>query len=107
MSKPIESADTLWAVDQVCNEITKLYTNNGVPLPLLVVYVWDIIRDFYNDSDMSMKPKIDVWQRLWAEAETQGFTLEYGSEALYDHLRDWLIETGLMVDITDVEEAQA
>lgn len=103
MKDKIDSAETLWAVDQVCSSITKLYENNGVPLPLLVVYIWDIIRDFYNDSDFSMKPKHEVWQRLWADSDKQGFTLEYGNEHLYDHLRDWLLETGLMKDMTEVD----
>jgi hypothetical protein len=50
--------------------------------------------------------KVDVWKRMWADAGIQGFTLEYGNEHLYEHLRDWLMETGLMIDTTEEEEEE-
>lgn len=102
----VDSAETLMRVQGIIKQITEL-NNDGLPLPLLVVYAWDIVEDFDKDEQYKFKAsKLEVWKRMWKEADTQGFTLEYGNEALYEHLRDWLIETGQMIDVDDVNDEE-
>jgi hypothetical protein len=97
-----DSTENLWKVNKIIDDITKLRTE--VPMPLLVVYVWDIMRDYLNDDDYRKNvSESEVWKRMWAEADKQGFTLEYGNEALSEHVRDWLIETGAITELEEVE----
>jgi hypothetical protein len=98
----VDSAEALMKVNGIVSQITEL--RNDIPMPLLVVYVWDIIGDYLQDDDYKLNvTELDVWKRMWAEADTQGFTLEYGNEALSDHVRDWLIETGAITELEEVD----
>jgi hypothetical protein len=70
------------------------------------VYVWDIIKDKldYYHPDMheeyAVNPAMteqDVFNLLWEDADRKGFTLEYGSEQLHEHIFDWMIEKDILV----------
>jgi len=65
-------------------------------LPLVWLWTWDCICNFYKDDECLMKPKEDVL-RAMLEQDGGGFTLEYGTEHHYESVRDWLITNELML----------
>jgi len=72
---------------------------------LVWVYVWDVICDYYNDEGYKIKEKERVWEALCeAVSENIGFTLQHGTESLTEEVREWLIESELMIDLTDEED---
>ena len=46
----------------------------------------------------------DVWEMFWTDADKNGFTLEYGAEALYEHVRDWMIDRHIIDEVPEEEE---
>lgn len=85
-------SDTRQKLDQAI----ELIQDTGLGSSLLWLWVWDTIK--YNLSD-------DEWDTLVNEEEAwdllvdyvdngAGFSMEYGAEALYEHIRDWMVETG-------------
>jgi len=78
------------------DHVTKLIGEIKLGLPLVWVWTWDTICSFYNDDEVLMKSKQEVLNTLIAHSDKEGFSLEYGAEEHYEHVRDWLISTGLM-----------
>ena len=78
--------------------------------PLVWVYVWDVVKSTYEDYKTEdeyiiAKSIEDVWSLFWSQADHTGFTLEYGTEDLYEHIRDWMIDESIIVEVdTDDEE---
>ena len=46
----------------------------------------------------------EVWELFWRDADKNGFTLEYGTEALNDHISDWLIDVEAVKEKEDEDE---
>lgn len=83
----------------------------GVFPPLSWVWTWDVTRDMYKDFQEGGDPDYgvtadleEVWERFWIDADKNGFSLEYGTEDLYDAIRDWLIDTGIVEFVTEEED---
>jgi hypothetical protein len=69
--------------------------------PLVWVWTWDvaknIYRDFQEDPDYIMLKSIEqTWELFWEQADQNGFTLEYGTEDLYEAIRDWMIDADIV-----------
>jgi hypothetical protein len=78
--------------------LDKLTNLNETHFPSLVwLFVWDIIDQFYQDEELYIRTQDIVWETL--NANTPGFTLEYGTEQIYDDVRDWMFTNDLMIDI--------
>ena len=45
----------------------------------------------------------EVWQLFWEQADKNGFTLEYGTEDLDEHIRDWMIDESI-IELVQEEE---
>ena len=87
---------------------------NGLKVfPSLVwLWVWDVIRNT-EDTNPNVTPfgpaqdyvfvgDLDVvFQALWDQVDTTGFTLEYGVEDLDEAIRDWLIDNDFLVALDD------
>jgi len=94
--------DTYEALNEIIYGLTKV---NAFP-SLTWVYVWDIVKDkldYYTIEKgeeyavrMGLTEK-EVFDMLWEDAGKQGFSLEYGTEQLHDHIFDWMIDRYILV----------
>lgn len=68
--------------------------------PLTWIWVWDIMSHKHKtiEDDYYFKSTLDeIWDDLWQNADNAGFTLEYGTEHLHEHVDDWLVDRGHLV----------
>lgn len=99
--------DTYVEINNIIEQIGKLRV-----FPSLVwVWTWDVVVDMYNnhkpgvdDELVATMPLEQVWELFWTQADKNGFTLEYGTEDCYEHIRDWMIDEDILVYIEDEEE---
>ncbi len=85
--------------------ITKLNKLNETCFPSLVwLWVWDLIDNFYQDEELFIRTQDIVWDKL--VSDTPAFTLEYGTEHLYEWVRDWMFDNSLMIDISSMESEE-
>jgi hypothetical protein len=85
--------------------LDKLNKLNETLFPSLVwLWVWDIIDTFYQDEELYIRTQDIVWEAL--VSNTPEFTLEYGTEHLYDWVRDWMFSNDLMIDIANSEDEE-
>jgi hypothetical protein len=99
--------DTYRDVEDIIDKISSL----SVGLPLVWVYTWDIVRDLYTSIQEGQEEEYctsedieDVWELFWIQADKNGFSLEYGTETLYDHVRDWMIEESIIIEAEEEED---
>lgn len=96
---------TLEHRDELDSIIDKLNNLNDVLFPSLVwLWVWDVINTFYTDEELYIRTSDIVWEAL--VSDTPGFTLEYGTEQLYEEVRDWMFNNSLMIDISDMDDQE-
>jgi hypothetical protein len=89
-------------LDEILDKLTKL---NETHFPSLVwLWVWDIIDQFYQDEELYIRTQDIVWDAL--NTDTPAFTLEYGTEHLYEWVRDWMFTNNLMIDIADMDSEE-
>jgi hypothetical protein len=95
------------------NKIIDQIGNLPVFPPLVWVWTWDIVVDMHknygpgvDDEFLITKPLEDIWAMFWEQADKNGFTLEYGTEDCYEHIRDWMIDEDIMVSLDDVEDEE-
>ena len=55
------------------------------------LYVWDQIKSSYDGEDLG-----GLWERFWDTADTEGWTLQYGTESMSEHVLDWLIKNDFL-----------
>lgn len=109
MSVKIDSLDVMKAeqdlqdktrMQDVYKDITVIIDQiSKLPVfPSLVwVWTWDVclstLENFRDDEDyvVSMTNE-EVWELFWRDADKNGFSLEYGTETLNDHISDWLLD---------------
>lgn len=89
--------------EQFTDILNKLTTLNETHFPSLVwLFVWDIIDQFYQDEELYIRTQDIVWDAL--NENTPGFTLEYGTEQIYEDVRDWMFTNDLMIDINLMDD---
>jgi len=78
---------------------------------LVWVWTWDIARDLYRNIQAGSEEEYcvtmeeeDVWQLFWDQADKNGFTLEYGTEDLDEHIRDWMIDQSIIELVQEEED---
>ena len=81
----------------------------GVFPPLVWVWSWDVTKstyeDFKEDPEYRVTVELDqVWEQFWIDADKNGFSLEYGVEDLSDAVRDWLIDSGIVEELSEEED---
>jgi len=96
--------DTYERLTKIINDVTDL----GVFPSLVWVWTWDIalstLRDLGEDEEFKVNlTEEEMFKVFWRDADKNGFTLEYGTEDLYDAIRDWMLEAGV---VSYVEEAE-
>jgi hypothetical protein len=97
----------------VYNQIEDIIEKIGqmrVGQPLVWVYVWDVARDLYRDIQEGQDDEYcvtvdeeELWQLFWQQADKNGFTLEYGTEDLYEAVRGWMIDESI-IELVEEEE---
>ena len=79
--------------------------------PLGWVWTWDVTlstyRDFQQDPEYCVTvDEEELWEQFWVDADKNGFSLEYGSEDLYEAVRDWLIDCGAVEEYNEWEDEE-
>jgi hypothetical protein len=94
-------------IEDIIEKISKL----PIGMPLIWVYAWDVTRDLYRDFQEGQEDEycvtmdeLEVWELFWTQADKNGFSLEYGSEHLYESIRDWMIDQGIVEEVEEEEE---
>ena len=92
-------------VQMQLSQISTHLRNLQIGQPLTWLYVWDTVCDIYDmyahgeDDVYTTRPGLEldeVWNELWTNHP--GFTLEFGPEALEEHIQEWMINLGYIVD---------
>ena len=99
--------DVFKDIEFIIEKITVL----PVGQPLVWVWVWDIARQMYTDIQEGGEPDYgvtmeleEVWQLFWEDADTNGFSLEYGTEDLYEAIRDWMVKRVIIEEVPEDDE---
>ena len=94
-------------IDVIIDKISSL---NLFP-PLVWVWTWDvaitILKDIREGGDPDYCVTMDedeMWELFYTQADNNGFSLEYGTEDLYEAIRDWMTDEGIIEE--HVEEEQ-
>jgi len=93
-------------LDQIVNTLNGI----DVPMSLVWLWVWDVIRDKYttyettsewNDFVITEGITLDnIWEKLWENPPSE-FTLEYGAEYVDEAITDWMLENGFLAVLDD------
>ena len=93
-------------LDQIVDHLN----NIDVPMSLVWLWTWDIIRDKYqsyetrheyNDFVITKGVTLDtIWEKLW-ENPPSDFTLEYGAEYIDEAILDWMIDNDFLAALED------
>jgi hypothetical protein len=77
---------------------------------LVWLWTWDVtlstFKDFQEDPEykVNVESTSDLWVKFWQDAEKNGFSLEYGTEDLYEAIRDWMIDADIVEEALDEDE---
>ena len=102
LQEKVRSIDIRNDLDEMIDKLS----NMPIGLPLVWLYVWDVMKDSYKsmceDNDYTKanpdKTLDDVWNALW---EGPSFSLEFGVEQLDEDIRDWLMTNEFILDVED------
>jgi hypothetical protein len=93
-------------LDQIVDHLN----NMDVPMSLVWLWTWDIIRDKYqsyetrheyNDFIVTEGITLDIiWDKLWANPPAD-FTLEYGAEYIDEAILDWMIDNDFLAALEE------
>lgn len=99
--------DTYRDIEDIIDKIGSL----RVGQPLVWVYVWDVVRQLWTDIMEGQEEEYctamdldEVWELFWLQADVNGFSLEYGTEDLYEAIRDWMIDSEIIDEAVDEDE---
>ena len=100
-------------LDDTYERLTKIIedvTNLNVFPSLVWVWSWDVALSTLKDFELDDEFKINMTERemfdiFWDQADQNGWSLEYGTEDLYDAIRDWMIDQNIVSYVED-EEAE-
>lgn len=92
-------------VNSIIDKISKL----PVFPPLVWVWTWDVakstLRDFESDSEYQVNDtEQEVFKKFWQDADKNGFTLDYGTEDLYEAVRNWMIDADIVSEVDGDDE---
>jgi hypothetical protein len=83
----------------------------GVFPPLVWVWTWDvaitILKDIREGGDPDYCVTMDeeeMWELFFTQADKNGFSLEYGTEDLYEAVRYWMIDEEIIEEYLEEEE---
>lgn len=99
-------------IDDVYNDMNSIIEQiSKLPVfpPLVWVWTWDVVtyvlKDFDEDEEYQVnKTSKEVFELFYEQADDNGFSLDYGSEDLYEAVRDWLIDTDIVTEVDGDQE---
>ena len=98
--------DTYNSVSEIIDKIGEL----SVFPPLVWVWTWDVATSILKDISEGGEPEYcvtmdeeELWELFYTQADKNGFSLEYGSEDLYEAIRDWMVDQGVIEDYVEEE----
>jgi hypothetical protein len=99
--------DTFKDINDIIDKIGEL----RVFPPLVWVWTWDvaitILKDIREGGDPDYCVTMDeeeMWELFYTQADKNGFTLEYGTEDLYEAVRDWMTDEGIIEEAVEEDE---
>ena len=88
------------------NQCIDILETTDLGLSLVWLWTWDTIK--YNMKDDNYRCTVtedQMWEHLCeAVGAGKGFSLEYGAEQIWDDVRDWMTESGYLIDLEEEEE---
>jgi hypothetical protein len=107
LQEKIRMQDVYQDIETIIDKISKL----PVGQPLVWVYVWDVARQLWKDIMEGQEREYctamdeeEMWELFWTQADKNGFTLEYGTEDLYEAVRDWMIDQEVIMEAEEEED---
>ena len=87
------------------NECISILESTDLGLSLVWLWTWDIIKYNMNDEEYTCTVNEDeMWAHLCEHVEAgHGFSLEYGAEQIQEDIRDWMFESGYLVEPEETE----
>lgn len=99
--------DVYKSISSIIEQISVL----PVGQPLVWVWTWDVALSMYKDFQEGGDPDYGVsmdeeemWELFWTGADDNGFSLEYGTEDLYEAIRDWMIDESIIEEVVDEDD---
>ena len=91
---------------QKLNQCLDILDTTDLGLSMVWLWVWSQIKDNLEDGEWDqLVSEEEAWDLLCKDVESgRGFSLEYGADQLYEDIRDWMFEKGLIKDFEDEEE---
>lgn len=90
------------------NQCISILESTDLGLSLVWLWTWDVVK--YNMQDDQFECTVtedEMWGHLCARVDAgNGFSLEYGAEQIQEDIRDWMLESGYLVDLEDLEEEE-
>jgi hypothetical protein len=93
------------------NVIVDKITTLGVFPPLVWVWTWDVALSIHKDIQEGGDPDYcvamdedEMWELFYTQADKNGFTLEYGTEDLYEAVRDWMIDESIIEEYNEEDQ---
>jgi hypothetical protein len=88
------------------NKCLEILESSNLGLSLVWLWTWDIIK--YNMNDDEFKCTVteeEMWIHLCnAVGEGRGFSLEYGADHIWEDVREWMIDSGYLIEPEDEDE---
>jgi hypothetical protein len=82
------------------NKCLEILESSNLGLSLVWLWTWDIIK--YNMNDDEFKCTVteeEMWIHLCnAVGEGRGFSLEYGADQIWEDVREWMIDSGYLLE---------
>jgi hypothetical protein len=96
-------------------EINRLLSNVGAFPSLLWAWTFDIIKDIYDNNQISDLAETDIadegvpegitlkqiFDKFWEDVDTLGFTMDNGGEILEECVRDWMRDNNFLVALDE------
>lgn len=99
--------DTYKKISSIIDNVGEL----GVFPPLVWVWAWDVAISIWTDimeggdpDYCTAKDEEEMWELFYTQADKNGFTLEYGAEDLYEAIRDWMTDQGIIEEYDGDED---
>jgi hypothetical protein len=104
LQEQVRMQDTYERLTKIIEDVGNL----GVFPSLVWVWTWDValstLRDFEDDEEFHVNlTEEDVFKLFWRDADKNGFSLEYGTEDLYEAVREWMIDEDIVSYKEDLE----
>jgi hypothetical protein len=105
LQEQVRMQDTYERLTTIIDQIS----NVGVFPPLVWVWTWDVALSTLRDFDEDPEFKINLTQEqmfkvFWLDADKNGFSLEYGTDSLYEAIREWMIDADIVSYVEDEDE---